>query len=179
MPSRRSFLKFMGGATAIAVVAPSLLLPKPRAVVSPDATIFLPPPGGWRPQDMQSLPPPVDDYQRGPGRMITLQGEFEPNLLATLWRHDSDGNRYVLGQRLIVPMTGSDTVVFDGVPSSARGLEVTFARLADNSPEFSKSYTFSDDWRGDFTQHVHMGHTPLVHPMQSIERLVAAPMLIR
>lgn len=163
MLSRRSFLKVIGGTAAVAVVAPALILPKPRTIISPDATLFLPPPGGWLPQQIDALassggaPAYFDPVVQ---RSITVNGRFTMPLLWTLWTNDADGAQRQMGQ-MITPAGETSNVSFIA-SRSARGLYLTAARLptieevrvtsAPHAPSLVRDFEFRDDWAGDFVR---------------------------
>lgn len=153
--NRRSFLK-LAGIGGVAVVAPRLILPPARTILSPDATIFLPPAGGsWLPTAEVVARWMVAEQNRFT-RTVTLNGTFPSGTLATLTseRYDAQGRAAIitLGNMLLREEAG--TLVFSDVPADAGTLAVTINSNLAQPTNRGQRYVFHNSWRGDFVRNI-------------------------
>jgi hypothetical protein len=150
MLSRRTFLKGLG-LTGIAVAVPSLILPKPRTIISPDATLFLPPAEGWLAGE-RSLDKVVEEIYAPRGRRsVTLysaigQGFPEGTMLTLQHVGDQITN---LGQ--VVVGAPVSRVVLNTASRATYGLQVVVSHGDERRVVHLHDQS---GWAGDFERHV-------------------------
>jgi len=154
---RREFLKGLGIA-GIAVVTPSLVLPKPRTIISPEATLFLPPPSGWvlAGERLETLVGLAQADARRMVKVSALNGEFPSGTVLTLQRKsvDMDGNEYLVSLQKVVVGTPQANVLFSTVDRAADGLEVL---IAGSTNVRTVRLHEQPGWAGDFERWVRIG----------------------
>lgn len=156
--SRRSFLKF-AGITGIAVAAPALIMPPVRTILRPDATIFLPPEGGWlATPSTEAVASQMIANANTFTRTVTLNGKFPAGSIATLTkdRYDFHGNYELVTLSQMVLSDDAASLVFEEVPAEARGLAVTINTDLGQPTNHGQRYAFRDDWCGDFVRNIEL-----------------------